>query len=348
MYKTNFGFTRFLLAIFVAIAHGVYDLNVIDEKFDYGRLSVLIFFILSGLVISKAASNFYLNKPFSFIVNRLITLVPPIIIIIAVVSLFFYIFEEDSTISEYTNLLANLYGWFPGKFLLDGFLLGKNQIEVIPILWSIRIEFLFYFIVFFFLLFNFFFKIKKNNKKFFFLTYLISISLFTICFLFIENFKLSEYFGYFIYFLIGYFIYKIYDINENQPPSFFLKYSVLLIIGLVSFFQCSPNLRPIEGYFYQELNIFMLFRSVFVLIIVYFSIFRSQLFIISKNCSKFLGGMSYFIYLIHFPVFFILNNYFKFNFFLYFFFSIIFSGIFFYIYDSLIKNFKNKVRGRPL
>jgi peptidoglycan/LPS O-acetylase OafA/YrhL len=92
----------------------------------------------------------------------------------------------------------------------------------------------------------------------------------------------------------------------------------------------------------------MLFRSVFVLIIVYFSIFKSQLFIISKNFSKFLGGMSYFIYLIHFPVFFILNNYFEFNFFLYFFFSIIFSGIFFYIYDSLIKNFKNEVRGRPL
>ncbi|MER8779076.1 hypothetical protein NKJ09_27610 [Mesorhizobium sp. M0189] len=70
-----------LLAIFVVLQH--FLANLVPEPIataplpcEFGNIAVLVFFALSGFVISEAADRIYAGRPVAFMANRLLRILP--------------------------------------------------------------------------------------------------------------------------------------------------------------------------------------------------------------------------------------------------------------------------------
>src|SRR3989442_4507714 len=80
LYKP-FGMFRLFLALLVAESHA-HGLLGLDRPHNsawnsQGTIAVLIFFVLSGFVITEALTVFYKDRMDRFLLNRLLRLVPP-------------------------------------------------------------------------------------------------------------------------------------------------------------------------------------------------------------------------------------------------------------------------------
>lgn len=76
-----FGFLRFFLALLVAESHA-YFLAGIEGfpnpiQMSLGTIAVMIFFVLSGFVITEALNVFYKRRLGGFLLNRFLRLLPP-------------------------------------------------------------------------------------------------------------------------------------------------------------------------------------------------------------------------------------------------------------------------------
>jgi peptidoglycan/LPS O-acetylase OafA/YrhL len=76
-----FGAFRLLLAFLVMFHHYLFELApegsfLRSLKFELGSVAVLVFFVLSGFVISEAVDKLYFRKPAAFIANRFLRIVP--------------------------------------------------------------------------------------------------------------------------------------------------------------------------------------------------------------------------------------------------------------------------------
>jgi len=352
MESKNFGVQRFILSFFVLLAH-VFELP--GFNFDYGGLCVLIFFIYSGYIISKAINNFYSKKPFAFIVNRFISLLLPFYLVIILTTIFFYALSINEDYLIFKNIIMNLYSWVPIKTLIDQLVNGNNQLELIKVTWSLRIEFLFYFFCFFLIFINssqFLFKNFKylSRKKILSIIYIILLFFFNLSFLFIKNFYISTYFGYLVYFFAGYLFYlldcKVFNIFSTKYINFY-KNIIFLIIILNVVYQCPLSLRPLAGYFYQDLYSIILFKVIFVGFFLYF--FKTPKFI-NYSLSIYLGRLSYYIFISHYSIFLIFQKYYDKNtvFILTSIITLLFSMLLFYFCNFLTKNIKNYLRGKKL
>lgn len=78
-----FGTFRLLLALAVFFSHSHWllfskDTSLQINKLGVGGIAVMAFFVLSGYIISEASATFYRGRPFPFLLNRLLRLLPPI------------------------------------------------------------------------------------------------------------------------------------------------------------------------------------------------------------------------------------------------------------------------------
>src|ERR1700730_8503428 len=75
-----FGAMRLLLALLVMIEHySLYSYQKTSHilmPFEPANIAVLVFFFLSGFVITEAAELIYLGRPAAFLTNRLLRIVP--------------------------------------------------------------------------------------------------------------------------------------------------------------------------------------------------------------------------------------------------------------------------------
>jgi len=348
----NFGIQRFILSLLVLSAH-VFD--QINFNFDYGGLSVLIFFIYSGYVIPKAIHSFYSKKPFAFILNRFISLLIPFYLVIFLTIIFFYALSINEDYLVFQNIFMNFYSWIPIKTLIDRAINESNQLEFMKIAWSLRIEFLFYFFCFFFILINsskFFCKNFKyfSKKRLLYVLYIIILFFSNLAFLFIKNFYISTYLGYLVYFFSGYLIFlldcKLLNIFSTQYRKFY-KYIIFLIIIFNVVYQCPLYLRPLAGYFYQGFNLVILLKIIFVGLFLFF--FKTPKFV-KYNLSIYLGRLSYFIFISHYSILIIIKKYYDRNsvFILTFIITLLFSFLLFNLCNFLTKNIKNYLRGKNL
>ena len=152
-----FGLFRMALAVMVMMHHfGIHlasiEASLVFRRLDLGRVAVLVFFILSGFVISEAAETFYARRPAAFACNRLLRIMPPFfgaIILSYVVQL--GLFEagwlhplegERVNASDFTPLalIMNLLAIMPGARLLG----ELPDYLLIRYVWAVRIEVLFY------------------------------------------------------------------------------------------------------------------------------------------------------------------------------------------------------------
>ncbi len=159
----HLGAFRLALAFLVVVQHFVTNVAPAGALYDavlpqeIGSLAVLIFFCLSGFVITEAATQVYAEKPLAFLTNRFLRIVPHYLGALAVSIAVHLVFlsrgtlhlservwpDPDQFIDAFgiRNVAANLVGFLPGANRLEGF-------DFIDIVWAVRIEMIFYFLVF--------------------------------------------------------------------------------------------------------------------------------------------------------------------------------------------------------
>lgn len=157
-----FGGFRLLLAALVFLQHALRDLAPTSVEswvrpLDAGSIAVLIFFVLSGFIVTEAAAYFYRGRPVAFFVNRLLRIVPSyviaLLITLAIAAAITYCGPERAVVAhigavpEFSlkELLVNMFAVLPGgKSLLD----RTVTHPVLDIAWALRIELAFYGVLF--------------------------------------------------------------------------------------------------------------------------------------------------------------------------------------------------------
>src|ERR1700744_4517595 len=87
-----FGGFRLLLAVLVMVQHFGADLAPAPlasalAPYGPGSVAVLVFFALSGFVITEAIDSLYRNRPCAFLTNRLLRIVPHFLLAVALAML---------------------------------------------------------------------------------------------------------------------------------------------------------------------------------------------------------------------------------------------------------------------
>lgn len=337
-------FTRFIAAVSIVIFH--YGQNVKPFKNDYvsfifkqAYLGVSFFFVLSGFVMIIAYSNKVTINFINFIVNRLARIYP--IYILAVIMIFinngFLYIDPKQT---FYNIIM-IQSWVP-----------KNALSINYPSWSLSVE-LFFYICFPFL-FNYLYKKIQ-------LTYLtIFIILFWIISIVLYNLTITE------FNIIKFPIYNkeelryvpLFHLNEfligNLAGIYFIKYlrdktknyGIAIIFSLIILILALKYPSKLS---FENGLLSLLFASIIILI----SLSNDKITqFLSRKFFVFLGEISFGIYILQAPVWFIFNNKkmeqlfgltsdknFDLSFYIRFLILIILSTVVYFFFEKPIRNF---------
>jgi peptidoglycan/LPS O-acetylase OafA/YrhL len=124
------------------------------QRWGLGIIAVDLFFVISGFIIAEAISTYYVGRPWNFLGNRLLRIVPPYIVALTVSIILHQLLWSNGTLQVWDypvtddpvslkSIGINLLLLFPGvpKSIADKF-------QFIPFVWSLRAELLFYAIAF--------------------------------------------------------------------------------------------------------------------------------------------------------------------------------------------------------
>jgi peptidoglycan/LPS O-acetylase OafA/YrhL len=238
--------------------------NILKNLSQYGYLGVDIFFVISGFIIpySMHRAGFKLNRYGKFILRRFIRIEPPYLISIL---LFLFVAWISTFSSYYKGDIFHIQ--YPVLISHVGYftsLLGYDWIN--PVYWTLAIEFQYYLIVGLLIYF-----LSQEGKK-------IMIYC-TICIMLLASHLIPEnnlVFNYFPLFLAGIisFQYKLKIINKVE----------FAIFATATFFALYLN-------FPFPTLIAVLFAFIFINWISF-----------ETRISRFLGNISYSLYLVHLPI----------------------------------------------
>jgi peptidoglycan/LPS O-acetylase OafA/YrhL len=150
-----FGAFRLLLAALVVCQHYLADLAPeplagASLPYAFGSIAVMVFFALSGFVISEAADQVYEGRPLAFLANRVLRIAPHFLLAVIVSMVLCGVFDVMGTLRitrhetfapeialTLKNISLNLLGFLPGadRFISFNFLVPA---------WAIRVEMTFY------------------------------------------------------------------------------------------------------------------------------------------------------------------------------------------------------------
>ena len=161
-----FGTFRLILALFVVCQHFVANAAPVGNlyatflPYELGSLAVLVFFCLSGFVITEAVDQVYARKPAAYLINRFLRIVPHFVVAVVISIVIHRLFFDWGTLRiadrEHPTLYsAQAFEWWNIGGNLLGFLPGANHViayDFVDIVWAVRVEMVFYFAVFFALL----------------------------------------------------------------------------------------------------------------------------------------------------------------------------------------------------
>lgn len=146
-----FGILRTVLALLVIVQHvGHVGPDVGKGAWAPGSIAVLLFFALSGFVITEAAAQFYARRPVAFAVNRFLRIAPQyaisLVLSIAAIALALYLhpgFLPNALVPHSVgdlfnsrNLGCNAVAFLPGPC--------NDAAFFVPYVWALRVEVLFY------------------------------------------------------------------------------------------------------------------------------------------------------------------------------------------------------------
>lgn len=313
------GFYRFVLALIVSIGHigNAFSIPLLFVELPF--ISVLVFFILSGFVISQGISLFYISKPINFLLNRFLRIFPPFILALFFSILLHYVVARNGGVSINFGTPQNIFSWLNKSTVAKNFVSiidfntifgSENYYLFVRYIWSISVEFYFYLLMFVLMFFgkNYHFTFLVFTILLFFLDIIQkSVLLFFVCFALGVSIHLIMksrfYFLFFIFFL--FILFSILTQTEKIIMiSFFIL--ILLLITLISF--------PINNFIFK--------------------------------IDKYLGQLSYPLFLNHYSFEFYFSAFpFKSKL-LTFFFAIIFSIFFAAFASALIETSTKRIRDR--
>ena len=157
-----FGTFRLLLASLVVFQHFTANaapdpLHTFALGLSPGSSAVLVFFALSGFVIAEAVERFYLGKPFAFLGNRMLRIVPHFVLAMTISVAVHYAFFSAGSLRDArdyvftpayaaafspTALVANIVAFLPIPVR------RWAPVDFLNVAWAIRVEMMFYFAVF--------------------------------------------------------------------------------------------------------------------------------------------------------------------------------------------------------
>jgi peptidoglycan/LPS O-acetylase OafA/YrhL len=283
----EFGMFRLFLAICVVVQHAIVNVapagpvRTALSPYEIGSVAVLVFFCLSGFVIIEAASQVYAAKPFAYLMNRLLRIVPHFVIAvaigIAVHAWFFWAgtlrsFDRahpelvTSNMLDWSNIAANLIAFVPGSRRLMNF-------EFVGIIWAVRVEMVFYLVVFICLLAPF--PLRNRIDR------LLPLSLITA---FACMVLASRHIGFFFFFLYGVLLFN------------WRRYKLALVgcvIGMTTFVWLGP-VQADAGYSRAVTGQFLLL-VVLISVMTWLAVRSGRYRRIDQRC----GDLTYPLYVYH-------------------------------------------------
>ena len=154
-----FGVFRLMLATLVMVQHfgadlAPYELTVALAPYTVGDVAVVVFFALSGFVITEAVDAVYRVRPVPFLANRLLRIVPHFLLALVLMMLAHEFFRVSGGVRLWRSQPSFPDGAFALHNVLMNFLaimpMAKRVMDYnfLTITWAIRVEMAFYLIMF--------------------------------------------------------------------------------------------------------------------------------------------------------------------------------------------------------
>lgn len=315
-----FGAIRILLAVLVMLSHGSFLLpsmdTILPRSLSYGTVAVFVFFVLSGLIITEAILKFYNGRPIQFFLNRLIRLYPPYLMTLAVVIVIFFMIPNikspnlQSSYLSLENLLANIFSVFPTVFITDWMLGVVKRVDLISVNWALRVEFAFYTIMAAIILFSRYspiLGIKKSALSGF--AFIIFLCIHIYYFYISSDEGRGAFYSSFIpYFLIG--VAWTLRRNSSEPNYWLIFLSLSFVLSLIQV-AMFPSLNfAVNGEMPSLKSINLaptaLWCGLLALLVMLSNLHLKDNLI--RKFDKWLGDLSYPIYLFHIPALYIVVN----------------------------------------
>ena len=280
-----FGCFRLGLAFLVVLQHFVANAAPLGSLYDYvlpfeiGNLAVLVFFCLSGFVITEAVTLVYVDRPAAYLTNRFLRIVPHFLVALVISVVLHAAFYHLGTLRisdrehpylpspgafDISNIVGNVFAFLPGanRFL---------SFDFVDIIWAVRIEMVFYFAVFLALLVPVRLRMPALLP-----CGLVALGLATVF--------IARQFGFGFFFLYGVLLY-----NNPRYPS-----SVLLCIVGMSLYFFSVPLHTVANYH----------RAVFEQYLILAGLIAAMTYLASKSGDRKAfdqecGELSYPLYIHH-------------------------------------------------
>lgn len=294
---------RALASLYVFLHHTLYSFELLEEKsffwyfFNFGQEAVIVFFILSGFVISNSLEKN--NYPFKIYFLHRFTRIYSVVFIAYIVSYICWIIYSDTLLPSYIDFVLNLLMlqdsamFRPGTIVSP--LFGNNP------LWSLSYEWWFYIIFFAH------FLLQKNTKIDLYTNtrYAFYLSLFgMITFYFYPN-QISTFLMYYVIWFSG----TVLNYDAKNATSNYLKTYLLLLLFIIVYiliFTVGEHyITSVKHPFFTLRHFLALF--IFLLIFLSMKKYFNRLLKISfveatmQFFSKF-ASISFAIYLIHYPI----------------------------------------------
>jgi peptidoglycan/LPS O-acetylase OafA/YrhL len=273
---------------------GIRDLLV---PLALGNIAVMVFFVLSGFIISEAAATFYRQRPGPFLFNRCLRIVPPFLAAITVSILVHWVMMRShgawSLEPSHPNMLQpdiftlesmfrNYLSLLPGAKILA----SEEDYFFIPYIWAVRAEVCFYLTVFVSL-----FLARKHPAR---LEWILVIAGFGSMTMFGLRYlaKAPELFQYTPYFVLGVAVY--FRISGSRIAGWIAVGAVLAIAVQFSTYDAGS---PLAAEYNRAAQVGILAAAIIALITL--ADFR---FDRAREADRFLGDLSYSVYLNHYVV----------------------------------------------
>ena len=273
------GSIRFVLAILVALSH----LGITFYGYNMGVAAVVIFYILAGMVSYKLIHNYYPNQPLLYYKDRLLRILPLYFLVLILSYCIYLAGAKSYFISEEPNFIAFVSNIFiiPLSYFMYSHI---DKFTLVPPVWSLGVELQFYILAPFIL----------TRRKFLLFFLLLSLLVYILAAVGVLH---TDYFGYRL--LLGVlFIFLLGGLIHSQNRILLVSVYLLLVLTAVYI--------SIIGY-KAPYNYETIFALLVGLPLLKYSLNKKLRPISLIVIDKYLGRLSYAVFLLHFPVLWLVN-----------------------------------------
>jgi peptidoglycan/LPS O-acetylase OafA/YrhL len=297
-----FGTLRFALSLIVFLGHsgsvGLPEWARFISTMQLGNVAVMLFFILSGFIVSESYLTFYSKSPNAFLINRFLRIAPPYFYALGVSLLVHYsLYSVDALILldaetfkadpfSVTNVAFN--------FLMLFALYGLSFIGVpldytfVRYIWAVRVEVHFYVVFYLYCMFWESVPVATKQLVVWFFAILLALSVLAIS----TNYSFLNYFNFTGYFLLGILLYAAVSRASCWSAMFILAFSISFLLSTWHFYTYvsrTPGAAAIAITVIFALGIFLIP-----------ALYYTPLATKAKLLDRFLGDLSYPVYLNHY------------------------------------------------